>query len=47
MSPMVEIKKNSKSFGKSMALSEIDLTIDKGQFFALVGPSGSGKTLCC
>ena len=44
MSPMVEIKGISKSFGKTVALSEIDLTIEEGQFFALVGPSGSGKT---
>ena len=44
MSPMVEIKGISKSFGKTIALSEIDLTIEEGQFFALVGPSGSGKT---
>jgi spermidine/putrescine transport system ATP-binding protein len=44
MSPMVEIKGISKSFGKTIALSEIDLTIEEGQFYALVGPSGSGKT---
>ena len=44
MSQMVEIKGISKSFGKTIALSEIDLTIEEGQFFALVGPSGSGKT---
>ncbi len=44
MSPMVEIKGISKSFGQTIALSEIDLTIEEGQFFALVGPSGSGKT---
>jgi spermidine/putrescine transport system ATP-binding protein len=44
MSPMVEIKGISKSFGKTVALSEIDLTIEEGRFFALVGPSGSGKT---
>jgi len=44
MKPMVEIKGVSKKFGKTTALSQIDLTIDEGQFFALVGPSGSGKT---
>jgi spermidine/putrescine transport system ATP-binding protein len=44
MKPMVEIKGVSKRFGKTTALSEINLTIDEGQFFALVGPSGSGKT---
>ena len=43
MSPMVEIKGISKSFGQSMALSDIDLSIEEGQFFALVGPSGSGN----
>jgi spermidine/putrescine transport system ATP-binding protein len=41
---MVEIKGISKSFGQTIALSEIDLTKEEGQFFALVGPSGSGKT---
>ena len=44
MKPMVEIKSVSKRFGKTTALSEINLAIDEGQFFALVGPSGSGKT---
>ena len=44
MKPMVDIKGVSKQFGKTTALSQIDLTIDQGQFFALVGPSGSGKT---
>jgi spermidine/putrescine transport system ATP-binding protein len=44
MKPMVEIKGVSKRFGKTTALSQINLSIDEGQFFALVGPSGSGKT---
>jgi ABC-type Fe3+/spermidine/putrescine transport system ATPase subunit len=44
MKPMVEIKGVSKTFGKTTALSEINLSINEGQFFALVGPSGSGKT---
>jgi len=44
MKPMVEIEGVSKKFGKTTALSQINLTIGEGQFFALVGPSGSGKT---
>ncbi len=44
MSRLVEIKGVSKIFGKTTALADINLTIEEGQFFALVGPSGSGKT---
>ena len=44
MSSMVEIREISKTFGKVTALADVNLTIDEGQFFALVGPSGSGKT---
>ena len=34
----------SKSFDKSVALHPVDLTIRRGDFFALLGPSGCGKT---
>jgi spermidine/putrescine transport system ATP-binding protein len=44
MKPMVEIKGISKTFDKTVALADINLSIEEGQFFALVGPSGSGKT---
>lgn len=44
MRPMVEIEDISKNFGATTALTEINLNIEEGQFFALVGPSGSGKT---
>jgi spermidine/putrescine transport system ATP-binding protein len=44
MSKLVEIKGISKTYGNTIALADINLAIEEGQFFALVGPSGSGKT---
>jgi ABC-2 type transport system ATP-binding protein len=34
----------AKSFGSHAALRGIDLTIDRGELFALIGPDGAGKT---
>ncbi len=34
----------SKRFGSRLALHPLDLTIAKGDLFALVGPNGAGKT---
>jgi putative spermidine/putrescine transport system ATP-binding protein len=36
----------NKSYGLIKALSNINLTIEDGEFFSLLGPSGSGKTTC-
>lgn len=42
---MISFQNVSKTFGTGeMALSDINLTIEKGEFIFLVGPSGSGKT---
>lgn len=40
----VDLKGVTKRYGSVTALSSIDLTINKGEFFSLLGPSGCGKS---
>ncbi len=40
----VVIENLSLSFGTTEVLTEINLTIEKGEFFTFLGPSGSGKS---
>ncbi|MGM0371765.1 MAG: ABC transporter ATP-binding protein [Halobacteriota archaeon] len=40
----VELTGVSKRFGDELALEDVSLSIDDGEFFTLVGPSGCGKT---
>ena len=41
---MLEIRGLVKSFGGVKAVSELDMTVRKGEIHALIGPNGSGKT---
>ena len=42
--PSVELQGVSKHFGDVVAVDEISLTLEPGEFFTLLGPSGCGKT---
>ena len=41
---MIEIRNLTKKFGSSIAVNDISLTVEKGQFFGFLGPNGAGKT---
>ena len=40
----LQVRSVSKRFGGLLALSEIDLTLNRGEIVALIGPNGAGKT---
>ena len=46
--PVIQCSKVSKVYGfgdaTTIAVDEIDLTVEKGEFIAVMGPSGSGKS---
>jgi NitT/TauT family transport system ATP-binding protein len=44
VSPRIEVRAVSKSFGSLDALAPVDLVVDEGETVTLLGPSGCGKT---
>ena len=42
--PAIQVSGLTKSYGDVHALSGVDITINKGEFFGLLGPNGAGKT---
>lgn len=42
--PMLEVRNISKSFFRKEALTDVSLTVGKGEVFGLLGPNGAGKT---
>ncbi|HCP15126.1 MAG TPA: ABC transporter ATP-binding protein, partial [Peptococcaceae bacterium] len=44
MSPVLECKDLTKSYGSTLALDHLNLTFEPGRIIGLLGPNGSGKT---
>ena|SRR3989344_2920967 len=42
--PLIEVKKLTKIFGKNVVLNDVDLDIPQNKIFGIIGESGSGKT---
>jgi ABC-2 type transport system ATP-binding protein len=41
---LIEIKGLIKEFGKVRAVDDLNLTVERGEFFGFLGPNGAGKT---
>ena len=44
MNPILECRNLVKKYGYKEALSNLDLTVERGKIVGLLGPNGSGKT---
>ncbi|MBN1884368.1 MAG: ABC transporter ATP-binding protein [Candidatus Krumholzibacteriota bacterium] len=42
--PIVELKKVSCSFGRLLAVEDVDLVVGERDFLGIIGPNGGGKT---
>lgn len=41
---IIETKKLTKCYGKNRGITDLDLAVEKGEFFGFIGPNGAGKS---
>ena len=44
MAHVIAAQNLTKSFGETIAVNNVTLSVEKGSLFGLLGPNGSGKT---
>ena len=44
LQPLIELKSVNLGYGNHVILSDLDLTINHGEYVGIIGPNGSGKT---
>jgi ABC-2 type transport system ATP-binding protein len=42
--PVIEISNLRKTYGETVAVSDVSFTVDSGEIFGILGPNGAGKT---
>lgn len=41
---MIELERVTRTYGATVAVRELDLSVNRGEIFAFLGPNGAGKT---
>jgi len=44
VTPVLDARNLTKTYGETVALDAVTLSVEQGALFGLLGPSGSGKT---
>jgi ABC-2 type transport system ATP-binding protein len=44
MPPVIEVEHLRKSYGRTVAVEDVSLTVQEGEIFGIIGPNGAGKT---